>query len=55
MGFLNVVVSVLFLGFIVILVVGFNRQMLQRGEERRQRYEKMRLKDGKRVDKNERM
>lgn len=34
MGILNALMMILFIGFIVILVVGFNRQMMARNKER---------------------
>lgn len=34
MGFLNAIITVLFIGFIAVLVIGFNRQMIQKNKER---------------------
>ena len=44
MGFLDIIVMALFVGFVAFFVVGFNRQMLQRGEEKRERYKKLKEK-----------
>ena len=42
---LDFIITALFVGFVAFFVIGFNRQMLERGEKRRERYKKLKEKD----------
>lgn len=45
MGILNFIITALFIAFIAFLVIGFNRQMLERNQQREEKYKKSNLKD----------
>lgn len=45
MGFLNFIITALFVAFIAFLVIGFNRQMIEKNEKRQEKYKN--LKDKK--------
>lgn len=47
MSFLDFIVTTLFVGFVAFLVIGFNRQMFEKNEQRRQKYEKFKEKSKK--------
>ncbi len=38
---LDFIITALFVGFVAFFVIGFNRQMLERGEKRREKYRKL--------------
>ena len=38
MGFLNFIITALFVGLIAFFVIGFNRQMMERNKQREERY-----------------
>lgn len=44
LGFVDCVITALFVGFVAFLVIGFNRQMIEKNEKRNEKYEKIRDK-----------
>lgn len=45
MGFVDFIITALFVGFVAFLVIGFNRQMIAKNEKRDEKYGKIRDKN----------
>lgn len=44
MGFVDIIITAVFVGFVAFLVIGFNRQMIEKNEKRNEKYKNLREK-----------
>lgn len=44
LGFVDIIITAVFVGFVAFLVIGFNRQMIEKNEKRNEKYKNLREK-----------